>query len=246
MSTHFQPTDDHDADHNHHRSLIFGNLFGGSKICPPQGFDALKTFDLESYISASWFIPKQNPLSFQPVESLFCVRAEYIVDTYFCLFCNRKPRIRVSNSSKRGGVNGEDQTLFNRFFRGIIRNPQNEPAKASVGFVPDLVVFGSNYWVVAAGTYADILKGDANIGTVYEWAIVTAGSPTVEGANGKCKPDPGLTNVGGMWMFVRDPIPPEGVVDAIETYASVKLGLDTSIWVDVPQEGCVYSSSILS
>jgi len=43
-----------------------------------------------------------------------------------------------------------------------------------------------------------------------------------------------------MWMFVRDFVPPDGVIEAIDKYASETLGLDTTAWLPVVQEGCVF------
>jgi hypothetical protein len=89
--------------------------------------------------------------------------------------------------------------------------------------------------------YDDILENKTSIpGTALEWAIVSGGSPSVKGANGKCKPNPGVFNFLGMWMFLRSPNPPAGVIEAIDRFAFDVLGLDTSTWLPVQQEGCVY------
>jgi len=242
-------------DEQDRRSLSVGRFFnkvlgirgGNDSVCPPEGFDALKEFDLESYISAPWYIQRQIPVAYQPVESLYCVRAEYFEDSSFCLSCNDKPRVIINNSANRGSVDGEQigGDGGNRLFRGIVRDPENEPAKISVGYFADILTQRSTYWVVAAGTYDDLplLDGETSNGNMYEWAIVTGGSPTKEGKDGKCLPDPGLLNFAGMWMFTRDATPSEEVVSAIDQYASKTLGLDTTAWLPVEQEGCVYPSS---
>ena len=40
--------------------------------CPPVGFDALKNFDVNDYISAPWFVQWQMPNAYQPESSLYC------------------------------------------------------------------------------------------------------------------------------------------------------------------------------
>jgi len=225
-------------DDEQDRRSLFG--FGGKRVCPPEGFDAKSDFDFDSYISAPWFAAKQIPVSYQKYpDNFYCVRAEYIEDNTFCLFCNNKPRVVIDNQARNGAVDGEPLGSVSRFFRGIVRNPR-APAKVSVGFFADVLQWKPNYWIVAAGTYDDILNGVESTGTNYEWAIITGGPPSVEGENGKCKPNPGLLNLLGMWMFVRNSVPPAGVIEAIDNYASEKLGLDTTAWLPVVQEGCVF------
>jgi len=235
---------------NGHRRLLLGGLvsgllgffgFGGKSVCPPEGFDAKTDFDFDSYISAPWFAAKQIPVSYQKYpDNFYCVRAEYIEDNTFCLFCNNKPRVVIDNQARNGAVDGEPQGSVSRFFRGIVRDPKRAPAKVSVGFFADVLQWNPNYWIVAAGTYDAILNGVESTGNIYEWAIVTGGPPSAEGENGKCKPNPGLLNFLGMWMFVRDFVPPVGVIEAVDNYASEKLGLDTTAWLPVAQEGCVF------
>jgi lipocalin len=226
---------------NSRRSLFSLGEFlaGGSDACPPAGFDALKDFDVNSYFGR-WYIHKQIPVAYQTVDQLYCVTAEYSRDTNFCLFCNSLPRIDIINRARQGSVTGEKLGGSQPFFRALIRRPETDPAKITVG-VGVSFSFRSNYWVVGAGLYEDILQNKTSIpGTALEWAIVTGGSPIVEVANGKCKPYPGLFNFLGMWMFLRSPSPPSGVIEAVDRYASDVLGLDTSAWLPVEHEGCVY------
>ena len=254
LPQHLRTTNNH-----RHRSLFAGDflddvwtgflgIFGIKQTCPPEGFDALNPFDFDEYISAAWYVAKQIPVAYQPVDSLYCVRAEYIPDDSFCFLCNDKPRVVINNSASRGSTTGEqiggDPSTT---FRGIVRNPDKDPAKVSVGFLPDLLVFDATYWVVAAGTYAELVPDTSRftLGEHYDWAIVLGGAPKKEGANGKCLPDPGLLNFNGFWLFVRTPDVSSEVVEAIEAYASDVLGLDTSVLMDVEQQGCTYPTSAL-
>eukprot|EP00923_Selenidium_pygospionis_P050055 GHVN01086351.1.p1 GENE.GHVN01086351.1~~GHVN01086351.1.p1 ORF type:complete len:115 (+),score=6.54 GHVN01086351.1:266-610(+) len=48
-----------------------------TKKCPPPGFDSLSKFSLSAYICRSWYVQEQVPIFYQPVDRLFCVRADY-------------------------------------------------------------------------------------------------------------------------------------------------------------------------
>ena len=220
-------------------------LFGGSNVCPPPGFDAKQDFDIDLYFGR-WYAQKQIPVAYQTIDEFFCVTADYTRDKNFCIFCNYAPRIDILNQARKSSVDGEKLGGAQRFFRGVIRRPNSEPAKITVGFFAPFLV-RARYWVVAAGSYTDILSYAGLLvnqtftpTTDYEWAIITGGPPSREGANGTCKPNPGLLNFLGMWMFTRDSIPAEGVITAIESYALNELNLDTSAWFLVQHEGCVY------
>jgi lipocalin len=212
----------------------------GSNNCPPSGFDAKQDFDIDLYLGR-WYAQKQIPVAYQSIDEFYCVTADYTMDKNFCIFCNYAARIDILNQARKGSVDGEKLGGANRFFRGIIRRPRTDPAKITVGFLAPFLIRAS-YWVVAAGSYADILLGAQTINPTsdYEWAIITGGPPSRDGANGTCKPNPGVLNFLGMWMFARDSVPPEGVIAAIEAYALNTLNLDTSAWFPVQHEGCVY------
>jgi lipocalin len=223
------------------RNLFFlGGLFDRSENCPPPNFDALQDFDINLYLGR-WYAHKQIPVAYQSIDQFYCVTADYTKDKNFCPFCNYAPRIDILNQARQDSVNGTKLGGANRFFRGIIRRPRRDPAKITVGFFSPFLP-KANYWVVAAGLYEDILVGQTTVGstTNYEWAIISGGSPVREGMNGKCKPNPGILNFLGMWMFLRDSDPLPGVIEAIDTYASNVLGLDTTAWLPVQHEGCVY------
>jgi hypothetical protein len=87
--------------------------------------------------------------------------------------------------------------------------------------------------VVAAGPSA----------TDYEWAIITGGPPTQQGANGKCTLPMGSINGNGegFWLFFRNPTPSQAEIDAVRAVASTK-GLDLSVLIGVPQAGCQYAT----
>lgn len=202
------------------------------KSCPPEGFDSRSEIDLDSFISARWYSIKQKEVRYQPLDQFYCVYAEYERDTSFCLTCLGRPKIKVFNRALRGSVTGAERSVD---FRAVFPFPDKHPARALVGprFLPLSLIPTTNYWVVAAGLYADVVAGNDSTGTQYEWAIITTGTPKTEGTNGKC-----YTN-SGMWIFARDPEPSTEIVAAIERKAE-ELGLDTSIWQPVAHAGCNY------
>lgn len=229
-------------------SNFIDGLLGRNKNCPPEGFGALETFDIESYISKSWYAVKQIPVAYQQLENFYCVRADYIKDTRKCLFCRKRLKVQVYNQARKGSVTGKvGGTPYSAanppkkgFFRAFQSDPENNPAKITVGFLSS-VNPSSNYWVVAAGTYADAIAGNRVPTTNnYDWAIVTGGSADQQTKSGKCIPKPGLANFFGMWMFARDGVPPTGVMDGIDRIAST-MGLDNTAWSFVNQAGCVFS-----
>ena len=211
------------------------SLFGGS-ACPVDGLDAKEDLDLESFVSARWYSIKQKEVVYQPANEFYCVYAEYAIDTSsFCLFCFDTPRISVFNRSQRDSVNGEVNSIN---FRAIIPRPSENAGKAFVApkFVPQVIplLFGlTNYWVIEAGSDSDILAGNDLTGTVYDWAIITAGAPDQVGANDKC------FSGGGQWIFHRNAQPASNVIDAIEAKADL-LGLDVTQWLPVQQADCTY------
>jgi len=198
--------------------------------CPPAGFDSVKDFDLARYISEPWFVQKQIPVQFQPEDTLFCVRAEYIpIDPE-----NPLDGVLVRNYANRGEVNGPPTgtsgaggpSAFPGRFIASVPDPE-DPSKLNVGFAlsetATTPLFGGPYWVVA------IDEDD------YQWAIVTSGPPTEASGEGKC-----ITE-DGFWLFSRMPVDPDSTAVMMEVADG--LGLDTEKLLDVPQEGCEYEGA---
>jgi lipocalin len=210
-------------------------LHGVSGVCPPDDFDSLDSFDLASY-GGRWYSIKQIVTTYQPKSQFYCVYAEYEVLSR-CFLCGNKDGISVFNRALRRSVKGWRTTVH---FRAVVQS-ESQPARAFVGpwFLPFWLIGGTNYWVVAAGTYDDLLNKVDSTGTDYEWAIITTGPIDQEGdidqesGNTLCYAD------GGMWMFSREAVPSQDVIDAIDAKA-LDMGLDTSKWLPVEQAGCRY------
>jgi lipocalin len=209
-----------------------------SKNCPPDGFDALETFDLDSYIGERWYPVKAAPVIYAQGQS-YCSIVQYTRDESCRFFCGNSPRIDVLNRGRRDSIDGDVNDGGS--IKARVPNPERAPAKVKVSGLQRFFS-RTNYWIVAAGTYADALSMELTAqpdGTVYDWAIIAGAAPFRETDNGKCMPGFGRLDTRGLWMFCRDPIPPDGVMDALDDLVD-SMGLDNTEWIPVIHEGCVY------
>jgi hypothetical protein len=74
-----------------------------SKNCPPKGFDARKTLNLDSYISEPWYPQKAAPVIYAMDQS-HCSVAAYSKDTSCTKLCDDLPRIIVKNRGREGSI----------------------------------------------------------------------------------------------------------------------------------------------
>ena len=191
--------------------------------CPPTGLKPVAPFDLAAYVSEPWYVQKQAPNSYQPVDSLYCVRAKYgIVDP-----AASPVRVNVNNYSKRGSVSG---TVRGGDLAAVVRGENEGRLAVGPSFLPDFLK--GPYWVV----HFDNDAGEA---------IITGGAPTVvDETTGLCRGAAGSIfnpngNGEGLWLFTREKTPSSEAVEAL-TQKAKDLGLDPSVLVRVEQEGCVY------
>ncbi|GLD92292.1 hypothetical protein PINS_up000825 [Pythium insidiosum] len=208
-----------------------------STACPPSSFASKPNFNPATYFVGRWYSLYQIPLTFQPLDSFYCVTANYEIEGAQQQQQPTQTTVRVRNASNRGGVNGprSETTL-----RAVIKDP-SKPSQAAVGppFIPP-ERYGP-YWVVEAGTYDELLAGKINNcpGDDYEWAIVTGGVPGVN-SNDACVPGTGETNSKGFWLLSRVAVVPRDATDKLLELASSK-GLDVLALQRVVQDGCTYA-----
>jgi hypothetical protein len=244
-----EPTE-HDMMQNKRNLLFF------PKRCPPVGFDAMSIFNLTAYIAARWYVIRQKPVIYAGEET-FCSYAEYRIDPrppkqgcffpFVCQYYNRRIYINVKNRGLRNSINGSENIAT---LSAIVPNAIQEPSKIQVSFrIPGR----TNYWIVAAGSYEEVLNGTYQvkqkntndnttiiISTKYDWAIISGGAPNVVTSRGKCVAGRlGRFDVRGLWMFARQPQPPLGVIEAITNLTEEQLGLDTTVWRNVTHIGCI-------
>lgn len=229
-------------------------LLASCQTCPPPGFDALANVDLESYISAPWYVQQQMPLVYQQRNSLYCVRAEYeplhpddILDGV--LVKNYANEGRVNGPAM--GTSGSGSSASFPQITAIIPD-RSQPSKLRVGFgfgglrLPDNDFFKGDYWIVAAGNDKNIAAGAEGF-PGYDWAIISGGPPTTR-SNGACRTGSRVslfarfqTNNIGLWLFSRKPVDPANTAKMRSVASS--LGFDLSVLVDVVQEGCTYEGA---
>lgn len=216
--------------------------------CPPKNFDSVVNFDINQYASAPWYVQKQVPVSYQPANELYCVRARYT------LFNPSNPQdgIKVENTANRGAVNGPrvGAADANRSM-DLVAVPDyrctSGPRCASKLLVGPAQLWANGtgliwrtafgpYWVVAVGRSANKTLG-------YDWAIITGGAPRTPTSSGACRTGSALLPqdrqyFGGFWLFSRTPVDPEAT--AIMEQEATRLGLDTSDLIQVQHQGCQY------
>jgi lipocalin len=228
----------------------FGGGKDGATRCPPPGYDAVKGLNLTEYVRAPWYIYSQMPNSYQPISSLYCVRAQYtLLDAQ---------TVEVRNYANAGAVNGPSSGTSgaaNATFslRARIPDPA-QPAKLLVGpdFLPAVEPLYGQYWVVAVGGGPSSINSTAiatqGWSNEYSWAVVTGGPPHSVGQPGTCYNGCEwyrgclgslISNGEGFWILTRAPVPTPGTIAAAEG-AATALGLDMSKLVFVPQAGCMY------
>lgn len=226
-------------------ALAWSLTSGQFIVCPPPNFDAVKGLDVAKFATAPWFSQAQIPLSYNPIDELFCVRARYeLIDPD-----DLAAGLKVFFYANKGRVNGPavstgpNSTDIEQI--GNITDLE-EPSKFTI--LPailrnvlsrtNLRFFFPDHWVVAVGPSRNATLG-------YDWAIVSAGPPRTPGIRG-CRTDVaflGLFEVheGGLWLMTREPVDPTS--NDIMRNVAEALGFDLSVLVDVKQAKCKYKGA---
>lgn len=206
--------------------------------CPPTNFDSLINFDFDSFIVDRWYSIQQLPVTFQPLSQFYCVYADYTKVTtksWYCQIfqCEDPPSIKIFNSARSGSIYGSVGSIT---FGGTLTDSNTSTSKAKVTFpfIPIPLRSGSNYWVVAAGKFNNLasVTNSTPSHLKYDYAVITTGQPDTVGKNG-------CYSSGGMWMFSKVNILPDGALDDIKNIAN-DLGLSTDELRPVEQAGCEY------
>lgn len=223
-----------------HVPLFVSSEEAGTTVCPPPGFDAIPELDFEGYIEARWYSIAQVPVSYQPIEQLYCVYVQYSKvrrpRSLLCRIfgCTDPITFEVFNSAREDSPTGREITVR---FEGTITDGENYPARVFVGYplIPRPLRRGSNYWIVAAGKFNDLVDTVPASDFVYDYALISGGPPSDVGT----KTDDGCYNDSGMWLLSKVPFPPDGVMDAIGNVAR-GLGIAFDEFAMVQHENCEY------
>ena len=169
-----------------HKETIYRNLAAGNEaetngtsnpdidtvfgwVCPK--VSPVTSFDLEKYISRTWYIQMQQVNAYQSANQLYCVAATYELDD------RSGPYLKVFNYGNNNEVNGPPQTTqggTNPF--SDLCAKQNPINVADISVAP-CIFRRLGIFDYVAGPYWVIAIDPIN----YEWAIVSGGQPTVRG-----------------------------------------------------------------
>jgi len=231
--------------------------------CPPEGFDSVANFDINTYIEAPWYVQAQVPLIYQSKDQLFCVKATYKPINED----DPEAGVIVYNYANQGRVNGPSMgTSEDDDFLVALpaEHGSTSPTAASKLEVGPKAISGISflrgaafgpYWVVAVGeseaaaavdeppAYPGVTPGSR---VAYDWAVVAGGAPDSR-SNDACTTfenwfPTSLQYRGGLWIFTRDPLNADAAAAARQ--AAEDLGFDMRQLVDVQQEGCDYEGSV--
>ncbi|KAJ3329272.1 hypothetical protein HDU76_008259 [Blyttiomyces sp. JEL0837] len=185
--------------------------------CPPKDFDSVQDFNLTAYLG-HWYCQAQSPVTYAPISENYCVTATYSLKD--------NGDILVHNYDNKNQPNGPSRSVN---LNGRIPDP-DDSSKIKVGF-PGFELLAGNYWVVYVGPI------DEDTG-LYSTALISGGSPSYENMdNGLCI----APNNAGFWVFTRDQLPDDGVVDGLKEIGR-GLGLDVDALNPIVQDGCDYEN----
>jgi len=177
--------------------------------------------DLAAYISKTWYIQQQMVVAYLPADSFYCVTASYEggePPTRHGYTIKVMNYAQNENSTARGGE------------LCAYEADSSDLAKLAVApcFLPKFAA--GPYWILAYNEEEG-------------YALVSGGQPTIPTADG-CQTGMGVNNAG-LWIFAREPTPPQALVMKVRGIAKMK-GFDLSVLKEVIQEGCDYSVPVTS
>ena len=209
-------------------SLILFNLLiinnSTQRICPK-----IKTVDnlnITEYIRKPWYILAQQETSYLPLNSNYCVYANYSRTNKTVPFFDGTV-LSVYNYANLNEVNGENLNSNNTTLCARIKN-NSELSKLSVApcFLPNL--FAGDYWIIYVG------PNSSN----YEYAIVIGGQPNVIYQDG-CTTRTNTINNSGLWLLSRNPLANNTVIDSLKLKLK-KMNISTKLLNSVNQSNCKY------
>ena len=172
--------------------------------------------DLDSYISARWYVHQQAVTEYSPLEWNYCSYAEYTL------------REKQSFLGYKVDVTNYAEDVDGNTFGGPLCAAPNRRESSKLSVAPCIVprFFAGPYWIVAY----DEEKG---------YALVSGGQPTIQGEGG-CRSGDGVNN-SGLWIFSRSPQRDEALITEVRGIAT-KQGFDLSVLNDVIHQNCVYEN----
>jgi len=194
--------------------FCFALIALASAMCPPANFSSIADFDLDSFISARWYIQQQAATKYLPVSQNRCVFAEYKKETSFWGY-----DLAVHNHAEDEASPHAIHDSGSKICAKIVDAAKGQ-LKVAPCFLPTFTA--GEYWVIAYDEAA-------------EWALISGGPPTVS-APGGCQNTQGV-NGSGLWIFTRKQHRDEALLQQARAVATSK-GFDLSVLNDVDQTGC--------
>lgn len=186
----------------------------------------VSNFDLDKYISKTWYIQKQQVNPYQKENQLYCVTATYKI------LADRPGYISVINQGRNNGIDGPFQNS------GPSLCAKNQTK--DTGYLKVAPCVNDFFFNLISGPYWVIAVDDD-----YEWAIVSGGqTKNVRQQNPTLCTTSNSTsffniNGSGLWLFTRTPVATQSVIDKMEKML-VDMGVYTGDLKNVVQDGCKY------
>lgn len=184
--------------------------------CPPSNFSSIENFDLDSFISARWYIQQQMPVFYLPASENYCVYAEY----------QKKDKKSFWGYDIAVHNHAEDNAPPHKvhdsgsFICAKIVDAQRGQLEVAPCFLPSATA--GPYWVLA---YSE-----------QEGYALISGGPPKNVAEGGCRTGTGV-NGSGLWIFTRKQQKDADLIEKVRGIAAQK-GFDLSVLNDVDQSNC--------
>jgi|UniRef100_A0A7S4JVC8 hypothetical protein len=203
-------------------------LLGSAQECPPPGIDTVDNFDLGQFIAARWYVHEQTVTVNTPIENLYCSYAEYAM----------RPQPSVPSGYTVDVTNYAQDSSGNEFVTGRSPQPDLCADQEETGGTDasKLVVAPCFLPKEAAGPYWVVYYDEAN-----GVAVVSGGSPDVNGASDTCKTMNAMGD-SGLWIFLRSANREEDKIEGAKAFLRT-WNYDLSILNLVDQTDCVYDDT---
>lgn len=180
--------------------------------CPPADFSTVANFDLDTFMSARWYIQQQMAISVVPESWNSCAYSDYSRKASFWGY-----EIRVQNHAKDVTPPHDDHSVS--LCARIVDANAGKVAVAPCWMPP---IAAQPFWAIA---YSEE-EG---------YAIISGGPPTIA-APGGCRTDDGIKN-SGFAIITRKQEKDPALIEKVRGIAAQK-GFDLSVLNDVHQSDC--------
>lgn len=209
-----------------------------SSHCPPPGLETVENFNLDTFISARWYVHEQTVTQRTPLENFYCSYVELTLKAFGPMRWPFGYTMDVTNYARDAAgnefVSDTDGTPLCAARQEQYEYGSDGAAVLQVGGPTDgskLVVApcvlpqrdASPYWVLLHDEEAGI-------------AVVSGGPPDVDGVDGTCKTED-MFRDAGLWIFLRTEKRDVGKIDGARDFLAA-LNFDLTVLNSVDHTGC--------